>query len=188
MLICKYKLILLLKKQNILYNHVMHIKKVTKNLRDVFHKTYILALTQGFNPFVPKNFIKEFDKNFDESYKDYYNDKKSYLCLCFEQDQPIGVLVFGKSKIDGTNEDDAEIDSIYFLKKYHGLGFAKKAMEYMQKKLKEYGYSRICLWCSKENVRATKFYLKHGFVPTNKTWNDKLDGKIFHNLLYVKTI
>ena len=166
----------------------MQFKKVTKNNKDIFHTTYIKALTEGFVDFVPKKAIANLDKNFDESYKDYYEDKNSYLYLCVEEEKPIGVVVFGKSKIEGTQESDAELDSIYFLKEFHGKGFAQKAMQFMEKKLKQCGYQRICLWCSKENKRATRFYEKQGYQKTNKKWNDKLDGKIFHNYLYVKTI
>lgn len=167
----------------------MEFKKVTLKNKATFQKVYITALTQGFDPFVPINFINNFNKNFDEHFFEIFNDKNQFLYICYEEKVPVGVIVFGKSKLEGATETDGFLNSIYFLKAYHGKGSAKQALEFLEEKLKSLNYKKVFLWCSKENKRAWKFYTKHNYTPLeNKTWNDTLDGKVFHNILFVKDI
>ena len=165
----------------------MEIKEVTKENKELFQITYITALREGFLEFVPINMISEFNKNFD-NYCDECCNNLMKMFLCYENEIPIGVIVFGKSNIEATGPKDAEIDAIYFRKFAHGKGYAKKVLEFAENQLKKEGFNKIYLWCSKENARAWKFYLKNNYTPLDRYWDDNLDGKIFHNVLFVKNI
>lgn len=110
---------------------------------------------------MPKNWIAKFNKEFDQYYNECLTNEDTEMWLCYENNEPIGVLVFGKSTIQNSLNTDAILDSIYFRKNYHGKGLAKIALNFIETKLKEKGYSRIQLWCSKENNRAWKRIFTH---------------------------
>lgn len=166
----------------------MNIEVVDKNNFKFFQNTYITAMRDGFLDFVPNNFINNFNENFTSYYSECYDTKKTTMWLCKENDENIGVIVFGKAQMKQAQEFDAEIDSIYFMKNYCGKGFAGRVLGMAEKLLKKQGYKRVLLWCSKENARAWRFYIKNGYLPTTDKWNDELDGKIFHNILFVKEL
>jgi len=166
----------------------MEFKKVDLNNKKIFQDTYIKALTEGFIGFVPLNFIKEFDKTFDTYFYECFNDKNTEMWICFEEEKPIGVIVFGKSNLDNAQKQDAFLDSIYLRKNAHGKGYGKIALDFLENRLKEKGYKKIYLWCSIENQRAWKFYKKNKYIPTQQKWDDELDGKIFHNILFYKEL
>lgn len=165
----------------------MQLKKVTSKNKQDFHTTYINALREGFLDFVPNKMIDNFDKNFETYFNDCKN-KNVEMWICYDGDLPVGVIVFGKAQMDNAGEDDAEIDSIYFRKFAHGKGYAGSTLKFAEETLKKAGFKTILLWCSKENTRAWRFYTKNGYKPTEQIWNDNLDGKIFHNILFAKNI
>jgi ribosomal protein S18 acetylase RimI-like enzyme len=63
-------------------------------------------------------------------------------------------------------EDSGEINAIYLLKDYYGLGIGKKLMEACFKGLKQ--YSKIALWVLKSNSHAINFYEHLGFLKDDK--------------------
>ena len=163
----------------------MIFEKVTNENKEIFHRTYITALRQGFVGFVPENFIAKLDNEFDSFMQEMIQDNMQ-MYICYQESMPIGVVVFGEYK--ESLEKDALLDSIYFLKEYHSKGYVTEALDFAEQILKQEGYKKVCLWCSKENERAWRFYTKHNYMPTNKEWNDELDGKIFHNILFEKEL
>ena len=165
----------------------MKIIKVNNKNKNIFQKVYINALEEGFLDFVPRNMIKNLNKNFESCF-DEINMNNWEPFICFEGDIPIGVLVFGKAVFKGAKTTDGFLDSIYFLKSFCGKGYAQNALEYIEDCLKRDGFKRLFLWCSIENKRAWRFYEKNGFEQTTQTWNDDLDGQIFHNILLYKNI
>ena len=44
-------------------------------------------------------------------------------------------------------------------------------MEFLLEKIKSAGYRQVILWVFEENVRARRFYEKHGFVMTEHRKN-----------------
>lgn len=114
------------------------------------------------------------------------NNWNSFLCC--EKGQPIGVFVFGKSNIKNSKPTDAFLDSIYFRKEFHGKGFAQNGINFIFEFLRKQKFKKVFLWCSTENKRAWRFYEKNDFKQTQETWNDNLDGKIFHNILLQKEL
>lgn len=166
----------------------MTYKKVGLEERQKFQETYITALREGFIGFVPENFIKTFDRHFDNYFNECFNDANMEMYICYEDEMPIGVIVFGKSHLPKAMLSDGFIDSIYFRKNYHGKGYAKEALDFMENRLKFLGYRTIYLWCSSENERAWRFYTKNNYQLTQQEWDDCLDGRIYHNFLFKKSI
>jgi len=73
---------------------------------------------------------------------------------------------------DDDLEDSGEINAIYLLKDYNGLGIGKKLMEVCFEELKQ--YSKIALWVLKSNSNAIGFYEHIGFERDGKEKNIKL--------------
>ena len=65
----------------------------------------------------------------------------------------------------------SEIICIHSLPDNWGRGYGSTMMEYILKDIKNAGFSKVMLWVFKENMRARKFYEKHGFVLTDKSKN-----------------
>ena len=166
----------------------MEIKDLKLSYKKIFKQTYVTALRQGFSDYkdIPNNFLDKFENDFDKYFDELSSNPTIQMFLCYEKDEPIGVIVCGKSNIKNALETDAIIDSIYFKKDFCGKGFAQKAFDFVQNFLINSGYKRIVLWCSLENKRAWRFYEKNNFKPTNQKWDDNLDGTIYHNILLVK--
>lgn len=166
----------------------MELRKLNNENKDDFHKTYITALTEGFVDFVPYKWISKFDSEFNKYLEELMADETNEKLICYLDNKSIGVVIYGKSTVENAKSDDALLDSIYFKKSFYGQGFAQKALEYAENDLIDKGYKKVFLWCSKENKRAWHFYLKNGYVPTEKKWDDLLDGKTFHNILFEKDL
>ena len=153
-----------------------------------YHNTYIKALTQGFVGFVPNQWINSFDKNFYEYFKNCYKDSAIEMYICYINKNPIGVICIDKYVTKDNTTPQALLDSIYFIKDMHGKGYAKTALSFAESRAKILGYNKMFLWCSKENTRAWNFYTNNGYIPTTQEWNDILDGKTFHNILFQKEL
>ena len=128
------------------------------NYKD-YHQTYITALRDGFIEFTPNEWINRFDKEFYEYFRDCYKNIEIEMYICYLDNQPIGVFNIDKYK-DEMGNIYGLVDSIYFKKSFHGKGYAKLALNFIEQRLKELGYKKAVLWCSTENARAWRFYVK----------------------------
>lgn len=162
------------------------VKADWNNYNDCF-ETHTKALYEGFSPFKPINFINDFTQNYKTYFKEILNNKNFEIWICYDEDTPLGIIIFGKYT-DSQQENVGILDSIYFREKFHHKGYSKLALEFIEQNLKQKQFNKIVLWCSKENPRAWKFYKKNGYLPTDKKWDDILDGKIFHNILFEKKL
>lgn len=163
----------------------MKIKKVGKNDYQDYYQTYTNALREGFTNFVPNNWLNNFDNEFEEYFLAETQKTFVEMYITYLDNEPIGVF-----SIDKYNEYEncAILDSIYFRKSQHGKGYAKTALDFIEKRIEDLGYKKVVLWCSTENTRAWKFYTKNNYKPTDKKWDDILDGVTFHNILLEKEI
>lgn len=62
----------------------------------------------------------------------------------------------------------AELICIHSLKDNWHKGYGSRMMRRVLEDVKAAGYSKIMLWVFDNNVRAIKFYEKHGFVASGK--------------------
>ncbi|QMS85268.1 GNAT family N-acetyltransferase [Candidatus Xianfuyuplasma coldseepsis] len=89
--------------------------------------------------------------------------QNTYVALF--DDKIVGFACYLKCRDDDL-EDTGEINAIYVLKKYYGLGIGKQLMNMCFKELRE--YSNISLWVLKTNSHAIKFYEHIGFEKDGK--------------------
>lgn len=100
-----------------------------------------------------------------------------------------GKNILGTSSIsasrDSAYEDWGEIISIYILPELIGKGYGHILFEFVKEKLLELGYEKIFLNVFEENMRARKFYEKHGFSWNNERTSINIGGKDLMELRYV---
>ena len=81
-----------------------------------------------------------------------------------------------------------EIVSIYLLPEYFGRGYAAPLLEHAVGALAEGGYERVYLWVLLENIRAQRFYEKHGFEKNGDHASLTVAGKELTEVRYVRKI
>ena len=74
---------------------------------------------------------------------------------------------------DKTREEDmdgyAELICIHSLEDNWGKGYGSMMMEHILNDISAAGFEKVMLWVFEDNIRARRFYEKHGFVKTDKT-------------------
>jgi len=97
-------------------------------------------------------------------------ERRQYLCdpnvnnYCVVLgDKMIGFLGFGKCR-DEDKPDSGEIGGIYLLREFWDKGYGGKMMDFAKNTLMHMGFDEIIIWVFEENIRARRFYEKHGFV------------------------
>lgn len=82
---------------------------------------------------------------------------------------------------DKTREEDmdgyAELTCIHSLEDNWGKGYGSLMMDHVLKEIKEAGYENVMLWVFEENLRARRFYEKHGFIKSDnkKMFEDSVE-------------
>ena len=74
---------------------------------------------------------------------------------------------------DATRENDmpgyAELICIHSLQNQWQKGYGSKMMDAVLRDISDAGYTKVMLWVFEDNVRARRFYEKHGFKTDGKT-------------------
>ncbi len=78
-----------------------------------------------------------------------------------------------------------EIVSIYFLPEYMEKGYGAYLLKRCVAELQKLGFEKILLWVLEDNIRARKFYEKHGLVCADVYRNDQIGGKELREVMYV---
>lgn len=88
-------------------------------------------------------------------------------------DQYIGLILLGEALAWETDPPEMQREPFYRLmgfvldKRYRGNGIGSKVLEMtVDKVYKDFGVRPIALGCHRDNERAAKFYVRHGFQKT----------------------
>ncbi len=81
-----------------------------------------------------------------------------------------------------------EIISIYLLPSYFDRGCGGPLFEHAVQALADKGYADIYLWVLEDNVRARRFYEKHGFAPNGDAATITIADKPLCELRYVRRL
>lgn len=149
----------------------MKIIKVTSkdctSLQQICRKTYSQNfqshwISDGLEVFLEKEF------NLNRLYSDLENDNINYYFI--QHDSKI--IGFAKITINASFfnfQKVAELDKIYILPTYKGLGLGKIVINELIKLVKEQGMQYLYLCVLETNSSAIKFYQKTGFQYHSKT-------------------
>lgn len=108
------------------------------------------------------------------------NGRTEIIALC--DSKIVGTASFGTSRWERF-KDYGEIVTIYLLPEYIGQGIGSALIEHCISELKLLGFKNILLWVLEENIRARKFYEKHGFVLTDEFMDDNIGGRDVRELI-----
>ena len=114
-------------------------------------------------------------------------DSKYDAYVILEDEKHIGTSSICAAR-DEKMKGWGEIVSIYLLPEYFGKGYADPLFKGVINALSEKGYTNIYLWVLKENIRAHKFYEKHGFHQNGDTSLIEVAGKELTEIRYIKNI
>ena len=82
--------------------------------------------------------------------------------------EPHCIAYWDKAR-DIDESDCAELICIHSLYSNWGKGYGSMMMDYILDDINKAGFLRVILWVFEENIRARKFYEKHGFTITDTT-------------------
>ena len=101
----------------------------------------------------------------EEKLKSEIENKESETFLAVENQKILGVLKIntGNAETESGLENSLEIQRIYILKEFKGLGIGTVFMHLAEKKARELGVSFIWLGVWEKHFPAQKFYMDKGF-------------------------
>lgn len=87
-----------------------------------------------------------------------------HLWIATFKNNPVGVLQLDHfSACPIGNFQGHEINKIYILKRFYGLGIGQELMALAEGALRQMHANRVWLWVLESNTRAIQFYEKQGF-------------------------
>lgn len=105
--------------------------------------------------------------------------------IIFEDNEPAGLLSFGKCRYGNNDNSWVEIWRVYIIPKYWGSDAAKELMEWGINEIQKDNFMNIELWVLEENIRGRNFYEKMGFKH-DKTFQITNVGRELSELRYIK--
>lgn len=89
------------------------------------------------------------------------------MAIEFVGNQPHCIAAWGKNRCD-LGDSVGELICIHSLQNNWAKGYGSVMMEYVLAQLRQEQYESVILWVFDANVRARRFYEKHGFVLTEQ--------------------
>jgi ribosomal protein S18 acetylase RimI-like enzyme len=128
---------------------------------------YVHAMSwqSAYQGIVPQEYLANItpEKRADMYRKTLPSSQDEYY-IAYLDEQPMGMLVLGKSRDEDASESVGEIYAIYLLADYWDQGYGKQLMNYAINRLRELSCRTVTLWVMEENNRARRFYERYGFV------------------------
>ncbi|MFA5575692.1 MAG: GNAT family N-acetyltransferase [Tissierellaceae bacterium] len=158
-------------------------KEDAGHLADIIVKSWKSA----YSELIPEDEITRYlDKDRRKvQFEKFIEDGEIVLIGIFNE-VPCG-LVFANKDNDEGLESCGSIYSIYLLEETWGKGISAKLMEQTVELLKKQGCKKISLWVYEENLRARKFYEKHGFTFDGSKKYSRFSNKPLE-LRYIKCL
>ena len=112
----------------------------------------------------------------EEMYEYLLSNNIGYGMILLIEGRPHGIAYWDKTREENMPEY-AEIICIHSLQDNWGKGYGSRMMEHVLKEIKEAGYEKVMLWVFEENMRAIRFYEKHGFIKSDnkKMFEDSVE-------------
>jgi GNAT superfamily N-acetyltransferase len=105
-----------------------------------------------------------------DSFSQYLGDPNRIIVLVSDDDQPVGYAMLIRDRISNPDvaavvdeETAIELSKFYLAEERHGSGAAGALMAETLSSAQRTGATACWLGVNQQNVRAAKFYAKHGF-------------------------
>lgn len=120
---------------------------------------------KAYRGIYPDDFLDSLDvdkrrKMFEEKIA----NSQMHYCIFRVDGKPAGMASFGKSYDKNAPENAGELYCFYFHPDFWGTPFTHMAMLFCIEEFKKLGWKKIFLGVFTDNIRARRFYEKHGFV------------------------
>lgn len=102
-----------------------------------------------------------------QTYHDVLLREGSNIAIEYVDDKPHCFAAWGKNRCD-LGEHVAELICIHSLQDKWARGYGSAMMRYVLAHLQQQKYESVILWVFEANLRARKFYEKHGFTLTGQ--------------------
>ncbi|NNF20022.1 MAG: GNAT family N-acetyltransferase [Flavobacteriaceae bacterium] len=117
----------------------------------------------------PQDFITYLDKAFSmETLGKELEQAGSSFYFIYREDELVAYMKLntGKAQTDLREAKGMELERIYVLKDYQGLGIGAAVLSHVKQLAREAGKEYLWLGVWEENKDAIRFYEKHGFVKS----------------------
>jgi len=163
----------------------MHVRKAAVDDAEAISRIYALSWKAAYKDMVPQAFL---DNLKEDNWVTYFSRSLAdgslgALMIC-NADTPVGCAAFGRSR-DEKLPDWGEIVSVYLYPDDFGRGYGEVLLKGAVEALQEQGYQKIYLWVLRDNIRARRFYEKHGFVCSGDECTVEIMGQQLVDLRYV---
>ncbi|NLC66090.1 MAG: GNAT family N-acetyltransferase [Clostridium sp.] len=142
----------------------IEIRPATKEDASSLANIIVESWKSAYSELIPKDeIIRYLDKDRRQMQFEKFIEDGEIVLIGLLNEIPCG-LVFANKDNDEGLESCGSIYSIYLLEETWGKGLSSKLMDESIEILKREGCKKISLWVYEENIRARKFYEKHGFT------------------------
>lgn len=149
--------------------------------RMMISKVYEESWKSAYKGIVPQEYLDSIPQGNWATNIDNSNLK---TLVCTDNGKIVGTSSFYESRLEQF-QGFGEIVSIYLLPNYVRKGYGKALMKSALSELKQQGYENVFLWVLEENIKASGFYEKLGFLPTDDFLQNTIGGKNLREVRYV---
>ena len=142
------------------------VAELTVLARQTFYDTFTGTCTEEDM----QSFLEQYFN--EKQLGDELKDKENYCFFAKAEGAPVAYLQFMEDYRGFPlmkKWKALELKRIYVLKEFHGKGIAQKLMDHILIFAEENEYEVVWLGVWEHNIRAQKFYEKHGFVNSGHT-------------------
>jgi ribosomal protein S18 acetylase RimI-like enzyme len=148
----------------------INIRKVKKEDAKTLAHIQTEAWKSAFNIILSKEDLERY-ANIDkatEMYSNILSENNGNGYILSINDVPHCIAYWDKARDEGM-EGYSELICIHSLDTNWGKGYGSMMIEHVLGEIKKAGFQKVMLWVFEENIRARRFYEKHGFVLTEKS-------------------
>lgn len=161
----------------------MEIRHLTDNddhsaVREIYEKSWKFA----YKGIIPQDYLDSIPKT---KWGGNVNHNGRTELIAIDGGKFVGTASFSQSRWDKF-KSCGEIVTIYLLPDYIGKGIGSQLINACIEELEFLGYTEILLWVLEDNLRARRFYEKHGFICTEDYMDDNIGGKSLREVMYIR--
>ncbi len=160
----------------------MDIRLMTESDDEEVSKLYVKSWKAGYDGMLPPDFLANLSP---ERWRGRFVGGAGSFVLT-EGGVIVGHSAARRSE-DETKRGWGEIHTLYILPEYWGHGYGGALFDHSVAWLKRQGYDNIFLWVLNTNMRARRFYEKHGFMETSDLILCEVGGERVTDIRYVKS-
>ena len=149
---------------------------------DAIGNIYVQSWRTAYQGIVPKGYLEELESS--QWTPILHNHEYETYVICDEGNY-VGVSSIGPAR-DEQMTAWGEITSFYLLPEFFGKGYGKQLLAHIIDVFADKGYMNMYLWVLEQNIRAQRFYEKHGFFRDSDEALVTIAGKELVEIRYAR--